>query len=61
MVSSEVAKKRVLQLGEPEKNIFVISSPELDAHSKDSGVTLNGKITILVLKSMEFAYFIRNI
>jgi len=41
MVSSEKAKKRVLQLGEPEKNIFVIGSPELDLHSKNSGVEIN--------------------
>ena len=37
MVSSEKAK-RVLQLGESEKNIFVIGSPELDIHGSDSGV-----------------------
>ena len=40
MVSSEMAKKRVLQLGEPEKNIFVIGSPELDIHSRDSGINI---------------------
>lgn len=40
MVSSEKAKQRVLQLGEPKQNIFVIGSPELDVHSKDSGVTI---------------------
>lgn len=40
MVSSEKAKKRVMQLGEPQQNIFVIGSPELDVHSKDSGVTI---------------------
>lgn len=41
MVSSEKAKKRVLQLGETEKNIFVIGSPELDLHSKNSGVGIH--------------------
>lgn len=41
MVSSETAKKRVIQLGEPEENIFVIGSPELDIHSRDSGVTIS--------------------
>lgn len=41
MVSSEKAKKRVLQLGEPEKNIFVIGSPELDIHGNNSGVHID--------------------
>tara|TARA_Y100000739_G_C20599682_1_gene462258 strand:+ start:313 stop:1455 length:1143 start_codon:yes stop_codon:yes gene_type:complete len=41
MVSSEKAKKRVVQLGEPEKNIFVLGSPELDIHSNDSGVHID--------------------
>lgn len=40
MVSSEKAKKRVLQLGESEKDIYVIGSPELDIHSNDSGVDI---------------------
>lgn len=41
MVSSEKAKKRVLQLGESETNVFVIGSPELDIHSKNSGLTID--------------------
>ena len=41
MVSSEKAKKRVLQLGESETNIFVIGSPELDIHSKNSGLNID--------------------
>ncbi len=41
LVSSDKAKKRVLQLGEPETNIFVIGSPELDLHGSDSGVDIN--------------------
>ena len=41
MVSSEQAKKRVIQLGEPEKNIFVLGSPELDIHSNKSGVNID--------------------
>jgi len=40
-VSNEEAKNRVLALGEPEKNIFVIGSPELDSHAQDSGVTFD--------------------
>jgi UDP-N-acetylglucosamine 2-epimerase (hydrolysing) len=39
-VSSEAAKARVLNLGEPANRIFVIGSPELDAHAKPSGVSL---------------------
>ena len=38
MVSSEQAKKRVIQLGEPERNIFVLGSPELDIHGNESRV-----------------------
>ena len=41
MVSSEKAKKRVLQLGESEKDIYVIGSPELDIHRNDSGVDID--------------------
>ncbi|ABM75431.1 UDP-N-acetylglucosamine 2-epimerase [Prochlorococcus marinus str. NATL1A] len=40
LVSSNEAKKRVRQMGEPEKNIFVIGSPELDIHGRKSGVDL---------------------
>ena len=32
MVSSQKAKERVMQLGESEKDIFVIGSPEIDIH-----------------------------
>lgn len=39
-VSSEAAQARVLALGEPANRIFVIGSPELDAHAKPSGVSL---------------------
>ncbi len=40
LVSSEEARKRVIQLGEDKKNIYVIGSPELDLHLKDSGVSI---------------------
>ena len=40
LVSSNEARKRVIQLGEDKKNIYVIGSPELDLHLKDSGVSL---------------------
>jgi UDP-N-acetylglucosamine 2-epimerase (hydrolysing) len=39
-VSSETAKSRVLALGESNTRVFVIGSPELDAHAKPSGVSL---------------------
>ncbi|MDC3148969.1 UDP-N-acetylglucosamine 2-epimerase [Prochlorococcus sp. AH-716-I05] len=41
LVSSKEAKKRVIQLGEDEKDIYVIGSPELDLHLQDSGVTIS--------------------
>jgi UDP-N-acetylglucosamine 2-epimerase (hydrolysing) len=40
-VSSEVAKRRVMTLGEPEEAIHVIGSPELDFHAGPSGVSLS--------------------
>ncbi|MBN2631631.1 MAG: UDP-N-acetylglucosamine 2-epimerase (hydrolyzing) [Rhodobacteraceae bacterium] len=40
-VSSDVAKRRVMALGEPEEAIHVIGSPELDFHAGPSGVTLD--------------------
>ncbi|SOC16106.1 UDP-N-acetylglucosamine 2-epimerase [Rhodobacter maris] len=39
-VSSEEAKRRVMVLGEPDGNVHVIGSPELDFHAGPSGVTL---------------------
>ena len=40
-VSSDAAARRVKALGEPEENIHVIGSPELDFHARPSGVTLD--------------------
>ncbi len=40
-VSSEAARDRVLSLGESLDRVFVIGSPELDAHAKPSGVSLS--------------------
>ncbi len=40
-VSSETARARVLALGESPDRVFVIGSPELDAHAKPSGVSLD--------------------
>lgn len=39
-VSSEIAKTRVLALGEPSERIYVIGSPELDSHAQASGVSI---------------------
>ena len=39
-VSSEVAEQRLRRLGESYDRIFVIGSPELDVHSKPSGVSM---------------------
>lgn len=39
-VSSQEAARRVMALGEPEEAIHVIGSPELDFHSRPSGVSL---------------------
>ena len=41
MVSSIEAKRRVIQLGETDQNVFVIGSPELDLHLRDSGVSIS--------------------
>ena len=39
-VSSHSAAERVARLGEPKESIYVIGSPELDFHSKPSGVSI---------------------
>lgn len=39
-VSSDAAARRVMALGEPSASVHVIGSPELDFHSKPSGVTM---------------------
>jgi UDP-N-acetylglucosamine 2-epimerase (hydrolysing) len=40
-VSSQSAAERVARLGEPKNSIYVIGSPELDFHSKPSGVSIS--------------------
>ncbi|RUS59125.1 UDP-N-acetylglucosamine 2-epimerase (hydrolyzing) [Pseudorhodobacter sp. E13] len=39
-VSSQAAARRVMALGEPAEAVHVIGSPELDFHSRPSGVTI---------------------
>jgi UDP-N-acetylglucosamine 2-epimerase (hydrolysing) len=40
-VSNEQAKNRILALGESSDHVFNIGSPELDTHSKPSGVSID--------------------
>jgi UDP-N-acetylglucosamine 2-epimerase (hydrolysing) len=40
LVSSHVAQRRVLAMGETKDSVYVIGSPELDTHSMPSGVTI---------------------
>ena len=40
-VSSDIAAKRVMALGEPIESVHVIGSPELDFHAGPSGVTID--------------------
>ena len=39
-VSSELAKSRIIRLGETPERIFAIGSPELDVHSLPSAVSI---------------------
>ena len=41
LVSSDAARDRVVRLGESPARVFVMGSPELDAHFRPSGVTLD--------------------
>ena len=41
LVSSDDAKQRVLRLGEPGETVQVIGSPELDLHSRPTGLTID--------------------
>ncbi|HWK65760.1 MAG TPA: UDP-N-acetylglucosamine 2-epimerase [Rhizobiaceae bacterium] len=40
LVSSKVARERVLRLGETTESVEIIGSPELDIHAQSSGVSL---------------------
>jgi len=40
-VSNDISRKRLIQLGEIKKNIFVIGSPDMDIMSSDTLPTLN--------------------
>ena len=41
LVSSPAARERVIRLGEIPRSVFVIGSPELDAHSAEINITLD--------------------
>lgn len=41
LVSSQIAAERVIRLGETADSVKVIGSPELDVHSKPSGVSID--------------------
>lgn len=41
LVSSDAARDRVVRLGESPSRVFVMGSPELDAHFRPSGVTID--------------------
>lgn len=41
MVSSEIARKRVILLGENPEHTYLVGSPELDKHRSPSGVTID--------------------
>ena len=40
-VSSDLAKQRVLMLGESPSSVFVIGSPELDVHAHSTGIDIS--------------------
>lgn len=40
-VSSSSAQNRVIRLGEIPESVFILGSPELDTHSKKTGITLS--------------------
>lgn len=54
LVSSEVAKNRVIRLGEDCKSIWSIGSPELDAHSKNLGLDLSSVIDRYGIKDRDY-------
>ncbi len=41
LVANESAKKRILQLGEPEENIFILGSPDIDIMHSENLPTLS--------------------
>ena len=40
-VSSNLAQNRVIRLGEKPESVFILGSPELDTHKKETGINLD--------------------
>ena len=57
-VSSKSAKKRVTKLGEHPDRIFVLGSPELDAHKARNSISLNEVLNYYDIKWDNYGIFI---
>lgn len=56
-VSNEIAKRRLLQMGEDEKSIFVIGSPDIDVMVSDKLPTLAAALERYEIPFKEYAIF----
>ena len=54
LVSSSKAQQRILRLGETPQNVHIIGSPELDIHSKPSGVDLTQVLVRYGIKTSDY-------
>ena len=57
-VSSKSAKKRVTKLGEHPDRVFVLGSPELDAHKARNSISLNEVLNYYDIKWNNYGIFI---
>ena len=57
-VSSKSAKKRVTKLGEHPSRVFVLGSPELDAHKARNSISLNDVLNYYDIEWDEYGIFI---
>ena len=57
-VSSKLAKNRVTKLGEHPDRVFVLGSPELDAHKAKNSVPLNEVLNYYDIEWNEYGVFI---
>ena len=53
-VSSELARQRVMSLGESPERIFVVGSPELDMHARPSGVAFDDVLAYYKIPFTDF-------
>lgn len=58
LVSSKVARERVLRLGETSEAVEIIGSPELDIHSQPSGVSLGEVLDRYEIPTDDYGIFI---